>query len=132
MSGESLSNSTRQNTEKKLGKYVDAFLEYVFEKEQRRECASAILRSLPLPRATGSQSKLIEILVPKYPPHYWHALKKLKTMGIIKLDTARINDNSGKAKYVRAYVFDLNFVKVLEKMANGFHNLGTGRKPEEE
>ena len=52
--------------------------------------------------------------------------------GIIKLDTARIKDDSGKAKYVRAYVFDPDFVRVLEKMANGFHNLGTGRKPEEE
>jgi hypothetical protein len=118
--------------EKNLGKYVVTFLEYVSEKEQDRRCANAILKSLPLPRSTGRQSQLIRDLVPKYPPHYWHALKKLKSMGIIKLDKARMKDGSGKTKYIRAYIFNEDFVKVLEKMADGFDNLRTGKRPEEE
>ena len=120
------------NSEKKLGKHVITFLEFVFEKEQNRKCASAILKNLPLPKADGSQAELIEILAPKYPPHYWHALKKLKSMGVIKMDTERIKDTSGKTKYIRAYVFNPDFVKQLEKMADGFENLRTSRKSEEE
>jgi hypothetical protein len=130
MNGESLSNNALTDTEK-LGKYVTVFLEFVFEKEKDRMCASAILRNLPLPRSTGCQSKLIDELVPEYPPHYWHALKKLKTMGIIKLDKTRIKDSSGKAKHIRAYNSDPDSVRVLERMADGFYNLGTGREPEE-
>ena len=132
MSGESLSNNAIPNSEKKLGKHVITFLEFVFEKEQDRKCASAILKNLPLPKANGSQAELIEILTPKYPPHYWHALKKLKSMGIIKMDSERIRDRSGKSKYVRAYVFNPDFVWRLERMADGFDNLRTGGKPEEE
>jgi len=132
MSGESLSNSAIPNSEKKLGKHVVTFLEFVFEKEQDRKCASAILKNLPLPKANGSQAKLIEMLTPKYPPHYWHALKKLKAMGIIRMDSERIKDRSGKTKYIRAYVFNRDFVELLEKMADGFDNLRTGKKPEEE
>ena len=132
MSGESLTNSTIPNSEKKLGKHVVTFLEFVFEKELDRKCASTILKNLPLPKANGSQAELIEILTPKYPPHYWHALKKLKSMGIIKMDSERIEDRSGKGKYIRAYVFNPDFVRLLEKMANGFDNLRTGKKPEEE
>jgi hypothetical protein len=129
MIGESLSSSAIPNVEKNLGKYVVTFLKYVFEGERRRRCASAILKSLPLPRSIGRQSQLIKDIAPKYPRHYWNALRKLKSMGIIKLDTARMKDCSGKTKYVRAYVFDEDFVKVLEKMADGFHNLGTGKGP---
>lgn len=127
-----MSISTITSSEKSLGKYVTTFLEFVFEKEKDRECASAILISLPLPRSTGEQKKLIAILTPKYPPHYWHALKKLKFMGVIKLDKERIKDESGKTRYVRAYVYDPEFVQVLDKMATGFNNLRTGKNPEEE
>ncbi|MCJ7470944.1 hypothetical protein MUO74_10735 [Candidatus Bathyarchaeota archaeon] len=92
-----MTNSTIPNSEKKLGKHVVTFLEFVFEKELDRKCASAILKNLPLPKANGSQAELIETLTPKYPPHYWHALKKLKSMGIIKIDSERIEDRSRKA-----------------------------------
>ena len=126
-----MSASASTNGEKKLGKYVTTFLEFVFENEKDRICASAILKELPLPRSTGRQKRLIQELVPGYPPHYWHARKKLITMGVMKLDRARIKDSSGKAKYFRAYVFDPEFVKVLDKMADGFQNLGTGRETEE-
>jgi hypothetical protein len=132
MSGESLSNSAIPNSEKKLGKHIITFLEFVFEKEQGRKCASAILKNLSLPKATGRQAELIEILTPKCPPHYWHALKKLKSMGIIKMDSERIKDRSGKTKYIRAYVFNPDFVQLLDKMAGGFDNLRTGKKPEDE
>jgi hypothetical protein len=130
--GESLSNSTTTNGEKTLGKYVTTFLEFVFEKEKDRECASAILKSLPLPRSTGDQKKLIADLTPKYPPHYWHAMKKLRTMGVIKLDKERIKGTSGKTRYVKAFVYNPDFVQVLDKMATGFNNLRIGKKPEEE
>jgi hypothetical protein len=85
-----------------------------------------------LPKAAGLQAELIEVLVSKYPPHYWDALRKLKSMGIIRLDKARMKDCSGKTKYVRAYVFNEEFVERLEKTADGFHNLGAGKEPEEE
>lgn len=129
--GESLSNSASTNSEKSLGKYVTTFLDFVFENEKDRECASAILKSLPLPRSTGEQKKLIAILTPKYPPHYWHALKKLKSMGVIKLDKDRIKDRSGKSKFVKAYVYNPEFVQLLDKIATGFNNLRTGKNPEE-
>lgn len=132
MTGESLSNSTIPDSEKSLGKYVTTFLEFVFEKGKDRECASAILKSLPLPRSTGQQKELIQILTPKYPPHYWNALRKLKSMGVIKLDKERIKDTSGKTKYVRAYVYNPDFVQLLDKMATGFNNLRTGKELEEE
>jgi hypothetical protein len=128
MMGESLSNSTTQNMQKNLGKYVVTFLEYVFEKEKARRCASAILKNLPLPKSIGRQRDLIADLVPEYPLHYWHALGKLKSMGVIKLDTARFDDHLGKGRYLKAYVFNEDFVKVLDKMATGFQNLQTGRK----
>lgn len=41
---ESLSNSTVPNSEKKLGKHVITFPRFVFEKEQDRKCAYAILK----------------------------------------------------------------------------------------
>ena len=132
MSGESLSTNASTNTEKKLGKYVTLFLEFVFEKEKDRMCASAILKELPLPRSTGRQRELVAILTPGYPPHYWNTIRKLKSMGVIKLYTERISGNRGKGKYIKAYVFNPDFVRLLEKMANGFDNLRTGRKPKEE
>jgi hypothetical protein len=127
-----LSINAIPNVKKKLGKYVVTFLEYVFENPQKRRCATEILKSLPLPRSSGRQAELIELFAPKYPPHYWYALRKLKSMGLIKLDTARIKDSSGKTKYIRAYVFNADFVIWLEKTADGFENLRTGKELEEE
>ena len=132
MSGESLSINASTNTEKKLGKYVTLFLEFVFEKKKHRMCASEILKELPLPRSTGRQKELVTILPPEYPPHYWNTMRKLKSMGVIKLDTERISGDRGKSKYIKAYVFNPDFVRLLEKMADSFDNLRTGRKPEGE
>ena len=132
MSGESLGISTESNVEKKLGKYVSAFLEYVFENPQKRRCATEILKSLPLAKSMGRQAELIELFAPKYPSHYWDALRKLKSMGVIKLDKGRFKDSSGRSNYFKAYVFNEDFVKLLEKTADGFHNLGAGKEPEEE
>jgi hypothetical protein len=53
-------------------------------------------------------------------------------MGVIKLDSERVKDKLGKSKYIKAYVFDPDFVKLLEKMADSFDSLRTGKNPEEE
>jgi hypothetical protein len=43
-----------------------------------------------------------------------------------------MKDSSGKARYVRAYVFNEDFFRLLEKTADGFDNLRTGKRPQDD
>jgi hypothetical protein len=106
-----------------LAKFVKLIFNRANEKDQQEICM-AILRSLPIAVAGGSQEKLIVSLNLKTPNQYWRVRKYLFDIGMLKKESREIfvYEKNAQRKYI---VLNRDFLRFLRLTIESFSKMPT-------